>query len=339
MILVFAGAGASTAVNPEKYATTVEFFQRLPENVTGNKLFRFAVTYLREHEGMKDTIDIEQVLWVMNDLRGFASDAANPSTVTGWFMQNNRLGEIANLGGDVRATIDISKRAIEVIDSLSSLINTHVYALYGDSPTEAELETNWMPFLMGLMGYSQRLEIVTTNYDIVLEQVISLIKAPVHTGRSMTVYSTLNTSIWDIQNLNEESTSGLLTKLHGSVDWDREGGQVFVGNPTFKGKHERHAIIYPGFKGTPNDELFKKLHDYFQKTLSLADIIIFIGFAFRDKYINEILRSNLRPNAQVIVLNPAEHLPNFPLPENQLLHIKKPFNLEGCNEVLANVQR
>ena len=33
MILVFAGAGASYAINPNKYPTTIEFFSRLDESI------------------------------------------------------------------------------------------------------------------------------------------------------------------------------------------------------------------------------------------------------------------------------------------------------------------
>ncbi len=34
MILVFVGAGGSATVDPKQYPTTVEFFSRLPDNIT-----------------------------------------------------------------------------------------------------------------------------------------------------------------------------------------------------------------------------------------------------------------------------------------------------------------
>ncbi|MCP5348021.1 MAG: hypothetical protein R3F41_10425 [Gammaproteobacteria bacterium] len=57
-IVVFAGAGASKAVAPEKYPTTVEFFDDLPEEITSNKLFQQVVEFLKEDSG-KGPIDIE----------------------------------------------------------------------------------------------------------------------------------------------------------------------------------------------------------------------------------------------------------------------------------------
>ena len=45
MILVFAGAGASKAVGPENYPTTLEFFERLPEQIRKDPLFLHILSY------------------------------------------------------------------------------------------------------------------------------------------------------------------------------------------------------------------------------------------------------------------------------------------------------
>jgi len=47
MILVFAGAGASSAVDHDKYPTTVEFFKRLPSEIKNDKLFSEIEKFLR----------------------------------------------------------------------------------------------------------------------------------------------------------------------------------------------------------------------------------------------------------------------------------------------------
>ena len=39
MIIVFAGAGASTAVDPKKYPTTEGFYSKLPSSIINDPLF------------------------------------------------------------------------------------------------------------------------------------------------------------------------------------------------------------------------------------------------------------------------------------------------------------
>ncbi len=38
--LIFAGAGASKAVSADRYPTTIEFFEKLPETIRNTHLFK-----------------------------------------------------------------------------------------------------------------------------------------------------------------------------------------------------------------------------------------------------------------------------------------------------------
>ena len=246
MILVFAGAGASKAVNPSQYPTTVEFFERLPEDVKNNELFRRAVEYLRTRK-KADPIDIEQILWLVTELRDFMTKAGDNSTVPGWFIEGNRL--ISAVGGhdDVQGIRNVATRASRTIESLSSTINAFVYDVYGETPSEDELRDNWIFALNQLRPITSTLEIVTTNYDVAIEEAISVTKAPVLTGRTQGTRPVLQLELWDITSIQSQSPKeGKLTKLHG-VRGNQD--RIHVGTPLFQGRHERHAIIYPGFKG------------------------------------------------------------------------------------------
>jgi hypothetical protein len=184
MIIVFAGAGASKAVNPDRYPTTVEFYERLPEEVKSNSLFKMAVEYLAKQVKSSGPIDIEHVLWLIKDLREFTSKAFDARSVVGWFLQDNRLATLAAGGHNVQPLQPVVKDVTAKIDFLSSSINALVYDLYGEPPSEDELEGNWLPLLGGLMEKGSPLELVTTNYDIVIEEAISITNAPVVTGRT-----------------------------------------------------------------------------------------------------------------------------------------------------------
>jgi hypothetical protein len=140
-------------------------------------------------------------------------------------------------------------------------------------------------------------DIVTTNYDLVIEQAADFAGQPIEYGRGRGVVSGLNLEVWKRQ-LSEpdylpSGGTGLLTKLHGSVNWLREHGKIVFGGTEFKGDHAYHGVIYPGFKGVPKDEPFSLLHSYLEAAIQRADLIVFIGFAFRDEYISACLERNL----------------------------------------------
>ena len=67
MILVFVGAGGSAAVDPEQYPTTVEFFNRLPDDIEEAPLFIQICAFL-EIRKYGQPIDIEEILWTLDEL-------------------------------------------------------------------------------------------------------------------------------------------------------------------------------------------------------------------------------------------------------------------------------
>ena len=69
-ILIFAGAGASKAVNSTEFPTTLEFFEKLPTKITETPLFQQAVSFIQSQKEDK-VVDIEEVLWTLQDLFKF----------------------------------------------------------------------------------------------------------------------------------------------------------------------------------------------------------------------------------------------------------------------------
>lgn len=91
MIVIFAGAGASKATNSEVYPTTIEFLEKLPEDITSDQLFTYVQNYLRFEGGEDSVIDIEEVLWALHDLSEFALHMNDQKTVIGWFLTGARI--------------------------------------------------------------------------------------------------------------------------------------------------------------------------------------------------------------------------------------------------------
>jgi hypothetical protein len=337
MILIFAGAGASKAVNPDQYPTTIEFFSRLPTQIQSNNLFRTAVEYLNTQNEEGHIIDIEQVLWLLNELKDFNSTVSGNSTVPGWFLTTNRFAEIAGrVDFAANQFPGVANSVTTKIDSLVSDINEVVYELYAEDPTQQELADNWLYLFKAVSDADRQVEVATTNYDVVIEEAIQLSEIAVWDGRRGGIRPTLDLAAWDLKDIDAPDRKGRLTKLHGSIDWIRGGGRIHVGFPVFQGKHDKHAIIYPGFKGVPTDPFFQQLHEYFHITLAKADLLIFIGYAFRDQYINEILQRNLGSAANVVVINPVG-LTNLPFPKDRLKYIKEFFDEKSVRTLLNEV--
>src|SRR5687767_3340220 len=102
LALLFAGAGASKAVDPTQYPTTVEFFDRLPERITHRKLYNLLIDYVRPRlQG--NQLDIEQLLWTLDELRQFTDSVVNSETVPGWFVEGNRIAAITGTQNNIGA--------------------------------------------------------------------------------------------------------------------------------------------------------------------------------------------------------------------------------------------
>lgn len=332
-VVVFAGAGASKAVSPDDYPTTIDFFDRLPGSIRSNSMYQELLSFLLSKEGEGAKIDIEDILWLLQDLKVSLLGMVNQKTVLGWFASGNRLGGVIGMNGKNFGDLQqLASQGRSQIDNLIGNINQQVYTLYKRVPTKNELNSTWLPLLIPLYESGHIVELVTTNYDIILERTIEEItnigEMRLITGRRGASITWLDTSLWE-QNGFSRNERGLLTKLHGSVDWRRDDETIYTGTPVFSGDHDDHMILYPGFKGQPDQPEFQAFHTHFGGALERASAVVFIGFAFRDKHIEEICRDQLNDQALVFVLDPNPDLV-IPLPGNQVEHFPKSFDAESA---------
>ena len=120
MILVFAGAGASAAVDPQQYPTTEDFFLNLPGRIKENELFTRIVSIIKKE---KEVIDIEDILSYLDELQGCCNSITNPKTSLGWLIKGCG-GLIGGVNTDLYATVQNTH--IEPLTNMirSSLKNT-----------------------------------------------------------------------------------------------------------------------------------------------------------------------------------------------------------------------
>ena len=343
MILVFAGAGASAAVDQNQYPTTVEFFKRLPSEITSKTWFSAVSKFLDEQEPGR-TIDIEQILGTLREMQEFCVKTFDTRTISGWMLLpgKDRLRNIdrenrGNLeGGHLRVLVEIMKADDASLRLLQDDINALVYDFYAIHPNETKLEC-WKRLLTKTMQAPQIVELFTTNYDIVLERVIidAGLENEIASGRvSDGLGSWLDLSNWapPAEPLDLENHQGLLTKLHGSVDWQRgSNGKIVTGCEGFTGNHRKHLALYPGHKGEPREEPYMAFHNRLRLIVESADAAIFVGYSFRDEYINQIL-SDLSPGVPKYVITKDQ-------PNEQVQETLDPAFLSDAERVRAGFTR
>jgi len=270
-----------------------------------------------------------------------ASDDNDP---IGWFMASERLSRLTGLGGGLSAHFtQASKPAIASMNNLISNINTRVYNLYSSLPDKPSISQTWVKLLNDVLYRMTSAEVFTTNYDLVIEAALEQLKLEpdnanisVRDGRVGTIVPKLELSQWEKDCCQWEIKKikyAQLTKLHGSIDWSNDGDTIYTGNPQFKGDHSKHVILYPGFKGKPESEPFITFHNHLANALRVANGLIFIGFAFRDEYINNILERYTPATTKIIVVD-LEKLPEaIPYPEDRISFIPGGFNAETVSKI------
>ena len=302
MIVVFAGAGASRAISAEKYPTTADFFAKhLPDQIRNRDSFKLIEDYVANSKviaaresgnGSANTSlianDIEEILFAASELIELLEVFSQPSRIGHFALHHLKVQSF--LGGSYgnSMTAPLGNMLAE-FESLRKSINVLVHDVYQSLPDEHSLAKTWAPLLRLLHSTMHRIEIFTTNYDAVIEEALegSSVKMNMGIARRGT-YAQLGLENWEKNSLDEASP-GLLTKLHGSLNWTLgKGSKIYVGGPDVV-EQARQVAIYPGYKGKPSSQPFAAFHEHLRRCLSKADNIIFIGFAFRDQYINELV--------------------------------------------------
>jgi hypothetical protein len=208
MILVFAGAGASSAVSSTKYPTTLEYFNKLPKAISQNEFFLQTV---QDISSKGEPLDIENVLFRLKALQAFVMSHPPPKSPDTQIINDHR--------NFIKKSLDSKGFGIK-LDKLINDININVFHFYNQIPDSSEINNNWVSLANLLLRQQQRIELFTTNYDQVLNKLLKDLRTPpisdgfVEHGIKAHV---LDLTKW--QKNDSNSNEGLLTKLHGCVTW------------------------------------------------------------------------------------------------------------------------
>ena len=165
----------------------------------------------------------------------------------------------------------------------------------------------------------------TVNYDLVLEiyDIQTSVAGVQKFFKSRGFMDDNGIKVLNIPGMREGRNNPNYIKLHGSIDWWLDDSQRVVRslvgpeNP-FVVLTER-TIIYPIYEKHITRDPFFTLYEYFRRTLFREDIVIVIGYSFRDLTINNAFSGWLASK-----------------PESRLIITAKKENHEGIRRIIDN---
>ena len=182
--------------------------------------------------------------------------------------------------------------------------------MYGKEPATHEVRKIYLP-LLDLVGWGKnRISLYTANYDPVTDIIMDVADEegiPAYDGFK-------NRGVWD-KSLYRNERKGLdIYRIHGSMSWVQKGTRVINTRDYAlrSGSHNKHLIIYPGYKGDPEngaEEVFSHPHRSLREELNNINIFIVIGFSFRDKHLNKMFSTALETNKELRIIIITPELP------------------------------
>ena len=202
-------------------------------------------------------------------------------------------------------------------DDLKSVINTlkgeflkTIPALDDDKYKDNETINTYNKFYQSVFKYrtelSNKINIVTTNYDLFNEYSLESNRIVYSTGFENTLYRNFNVNsfkqrVVDDTNRYKDvwqptSKEANLLKIHGSINWTSDESGKLIQKDLFK-QSDEEIIIYPTMlkhrqtAQAPYSELFREFANVLQVPNT---VLIVMGYGFPDEHINNIISQNLK---------------------------------------------
>lgn len=281
-VLIFTGAGASCELN---YPTTKDFMQKYEQN----NIFK----YIKEVYNTQ-ILDAEVVFEILDRLLLVNDDTRLTS------LQNQITS--SHLSGSAFTHYKNGDKVItDAMKELRESMREDCYKSYAARPNNELCNDLYNPLFTTIESIIENphFDIYTTNYDISFDEFFK-------ERRFIDGFDSNNE--WSPDLLGSADDKYHLYRLHGSVLYNKDdtGFSKTPVRQAGKINYSEQLLIYPGYKGNPANEvdIISFPHNALQRSIENAEILIFIGFAFRDEWINNAIKSSLKPDSNVIVINP-----------------------------------
>ncbi len=197
-----------------------------------------------------------------------------------------------------------------VISTLKSEFLKTIPSLDDDKYKDSETINTYNKFYQSVFKYrtelSNKINIVTTNYDLFNEYSLESNRIVYSTGFENNLYRNFNINsfkqrVVDDTNRYKDvwqptSKEANLLKIHGSINWTSDESGQLIQKDFFK-QSDEEIIIYPTMlkhrqtAQAPYSELFREFANVLQVPNT---VLIVMGYGFPDEHINNIISQNLK---------------------------------------------
>lgn len=287
---LFLGAGASVFMG---YPTTKDLLKELHNKWDNSndqsKLQKFANDLLQS----SDFTDIEVLYQCIDDLLKFQTF---PSSIVAKKIQYPLHGGAIEWSGMVK-----------VLQSLKSNIRDIVLQSFKIDPQYIQQAYELYDLLFSRMpSVSEVPQIITTNYDLIIEEYCGYANKEYING--FTRRTSPPKGIWSNDWNSKSQNSIHYIKLHGSINWqdeDNNGKIVELGASGARNSKQDIMIMPTLGKKDYGRMPFCQLLERFESVLKEVNLLVVIGFSYRDEKLNEIIKKELKEKLILLSISPT----------------------------------
>jgi len=318
-MIIFLGAGASKNFDIPTLQEMTDDIKRIPsinrskvESIQ-KKLIEFGFTP-----------DLESVLTVLSGLidpQQYVQDSGPFPWYLSQFTGVDQISKQSDLENSVQAIKNYIYEVCRVKeDQIEKIIKT--YDVLFETLNLDRIKTSRTPETLAPIPRAQQssmgtiylpVDIITTNYDLCIEQYSNSKGIPMTNG--FDADPTKTKLIFNINNLNiqREDNRIRLHKLHGSIDqWITDKEEIIL-MPTkqettiYGDKIRGELLIYPVQEKYIYQDPYFEIFHLFQEKLKRTPLCIIIGYSFRDNAVNNIFYNSIKENHQlkIFLIDPS----------------------------------
>ena len=286
---LFLGAGASRFVS---HPTTKELLTIMNEHIRNSNMAEDEKIFVLELLRLDpDLNDIEKVY-----------DCINYMIDVGKHNSRYIVNRMEYRMGNVRMNY---QQIVSAFKTTKSIIRNVLLTSFSIEPEKIpEIKAMYDGIWSIIQGNgSNAFQIITTNYDQVIERYCDEDWELVN---GFHLAPNLQPNYWNNKwHPSTDKQSLHLVKLHGSIAWQKDGGRIRQADvPGIRNSNDDIMILptlgSKDYKKPP----FYELRERFEKILNDIEVLVIIGFSYRDPEINEMINKRMRKGMIVISISP-----------------------------------
>ena len=196
---------------------------------------------------------------------------------------------------------DLFEPTFEQLEALQVAARDHMFETIRVNPDNFTEYENVFNRLREFAG-GEHMAVITTNYDMLVEEYCSKHDIKVADGFERRQNSLRGT--WSSQ-IDADGYHVKLVKLHGSLNWHKnKDGDILCENAIVPHGYAQDVLVAP----TPDKQdgtgaPFYELQGRFNEVLANRDLLVVIGFSFRDEKIRKAVKEQADDGVRVICVS------------------------------------